>query len=111
MGNCTYNITPIMYVHYSKMGSLGKLAGLTLGRKIGRYAGKRLGRYTGVHKKRGGEVGEKIGAILGDLIPYRKGGIVRKTGPGLLHSGEFVLPRGVKPTRKQVKVVKRRHRK
>lgn len=92
-----------------KMGYIGKTLGKHLGGKIGRYAGKHLGKYTGIHKKRGGEAGEKVGAILGDLIPYKRGGIVRKTGPALLHANEFVLPRGVRPTRKQINKVKRRH--
>ena len=100
-----------MYVPNPQMGAIGRIAGHRLGKKIGRYAGKHLGKYTGVHAKKGGIVGGKIGQLLGDLVPFRKGGIVRKTGAALLHSGEFVLPRGVKPTRKQVKVVKRRHRK
>lgn len=91
------------------MGSIGKEVGRKLGKKIGRYAGKRLGKYTGVHQKRGGKVGEKIGSILGDLVPFKKGGpVMKKTQKALLHKGEYVLPKGVKPTKKQKKEVMKR---
>jgi hypothetical protein len=91
------------------MGSVGKEVGRKLGKKIGRYAGKRLGKYTGVHQKRGGKVGEKIGSILGDLVPFKKGGkVTKKTQKALLHKGEFVLPKGVPPTKKQKAAVRKR---
>jgi hypothetical protein len=94
------------------MGSLGKTFGRGIGRKIGEYAGKKLGKYTGVHAKKGGKVGTQIGGILGDLLPFKKGGkVTKKTQPALLHKGEFVLPKGVKPTKKQKAEVMRRKRK
>tara|TARA_R110000868_G_C10557678_1_gene736572 strand:- start:156 stop:413 length:258 start_codon:yes stop_codon:yes gene_type:complete len=36
---------------------------------------------------------------------YRKGGKVYKTGPAIVHKGEFVLPKGVMPTPMQIKKV------
>jgi len=91
------------------MGSFGRTIGRTLGRKVGEYAGKKLGKYTGVHAKKGGKVGTQIGGILGDLVPFKKGGkVTKKTQRALLHKGEFVLPRGVPPTKKQKAAVRKR---
>ena len=92
------------------MGVLGRTLGRAAGRKIGEYAGKKLGKYTGVHAKKGGKVGTQIGAILGDLVPFKKGGLVKKkTQRALLHKGEFVLPKGIPPTKKQkIAVMKRK---
>ena len=90
------------------MGVLGRgLLGL-LGNKIGDFAGKKLGRFTGIHGDRGSAVGKSIGESLGDLLPFKKGGRVPKTGAIMAHKGEFVLPKGVKPTVKQVKAVRKR---
>ena len=36
---------------------------------------------------------------------YKKGGKVTKTGKALVHKGEYILPKGVKPTKAQVKKV------
>ena len=53
--------------------------------------------------------GAKIGGALGNLLPFKKGGRVPQTHsgqvPALLHSGEYVLPAGVKPTKAQMKKV------
>jgi hypothetical protein len=83
------------------MGILGKRIGSFLGRRIGTFAGNKLGKYTKVGPMKGGEVGDQIGGILGNLLPFKKGGPVKKTCPALLHKGEFVLPKGVKPTKQQ----------
>lgn len=90
------------------MGIIGKYLGKHAGGFVGRIAGKKLGRYTGVGEARGKEVGHKVGELLGDLAPFKKGGRVRKTGPIKAHKGEFVLPKGVKPTKKQIKQVRKR---
>ena len=50
----------------------------------------------------------KIGGFLGNLIPFKKGGRVRRNTRALLHKGEYVLPAGVKPTKAQIKAVKKR---
>lgn len=94
------------------MGVLGRKIGSFLGSKIGQFAGNKLGKYTGVGGARGAEAGGKVGGILGELAPFKKGGYVKKkTQPALLHKGEFVLPKGVKPTKKQKMAVKKLHKK
>ena len=69
-----------------------------LGSQIGSYAGSGLGQYVG--KKYGGSIGEEagknigrvVGTAAGALLPFAKGGKVKKTGPALLHKGEIVIP-------------------
>lgn len=39
------------------------------------------------------------------LPAFKKGGRVKRTGKALVHKGEYILPRGVKPTKAQVKKV------
>ena len=91
------------------MGVIGKFIGHHAGKFVGKLAGKKLGKYTGIHAERGGEIGSHVGSALGEhLIPFKKGGRVKKNGKIIAHKGEFVLPHGVKPTTHQIKVVKRR---
>lgn len=90
----------------NQMGIIGRGLGRMLGRGIGHLAGDVLGKTTGVGADRGGALGEEIGGnVLSKLIPFKKGGKVKKTGPILAHKGEYVLPAGVKPTRAQLKAV------
>lgn len=70
------------------MGKYATAAGGWLGEKAGRFLGERLG----------------------DLIPFKKGGPVKKTTRALLHKGEYVLPAGVRPTAKQRKMVAKRRK-
>jgi len=85
-----------------------------IGKKIGRGLGSLLGKVGSslsggsVSGKCGQEVGGAIGGGLGSLLPFKKGGRVRRNTRALLHKGEYVLPRGVNPTRSQVKMVKKR---
>lgn len=91
------------------MGAIGRKLGAALGKGIGGWAGQGLGKYTGMHQGEGQKVGADIGGdILGALIPFKKGGRVKKNTKAMLHKGEYVLPRGVKPTKKQIKAVKKR---
>lgn len=90
------------------MGVIGKQALGWLGRKAGEFAGKKLGKYTGIGADRGGSTGQSIGELLGELLPFKKGGRVPRTGKALVHKGEFVLPKGVRPTKKQVAAVRKR---
>lgn len=50
-----------------------------------------------------------IGGIRGirpkPIPQFKKGGKVMKTGLAVVHSGEYVLPKGVKPTKAQKKKV------
>jgi len=91
------------------MGKVGRFIGEHAGRFLGRFAGKKLGKYTGIGEEHGGKLGHEIGGSTGEhLIPFKKGGRVKKNGKIIAHKGEFVLPRGVKPTTHQVKMVKKR---
>lgn len=68
-------------------GQLGGLGGGALGSFVG---GKLFGN-TG--SKIGGDLGRTAGQIIGsDLIPFKKGGRVKKTSVALLHKGEIVVP-------------------
>ncbi len=95
------------------MGFLGKQLGSLLGSKIGGLAGGAFGGFTGTGAEEGGRIGGTIGGnLLEKLIPFKKGGRVKRTGPILAHKGEFVLPAGVRPTKKQLKrVMAKRSRK
>jgi len=94
------------------MGRIGKALGRLAGGAFGHFAGRRLKKYTGVDENRGKSVGESIGGQLGELLPFKKGGRIRKTGPIYAHKGEFILPKGVAPTKKQLaKVAKGKRRK
>ena len=74
------------------MGFFGSLGGQLLGSGLGQLVGGQKGR----------DVGQSIGKIAGEaLIPFKKGGKVKRTGPALLHKNEFVLPASVKPTKAQ----------
>jgi hypothetical protein len=92
------------------MGKLGAFLGHNLGGIIGHYAGKRFGKYTGIDHLRGAGIGSDIGGQLGELLPFKKGGKIKKNGKIYAHKGEFILPKGVKPTTHQVKIVRRRHK-
>lgn len=84
------------------MGVIGRKLGQALGRGVGNFAGQHLGKFTGMGAEKGGNIGEDIGGdILGALIPFKKGGRVKRTGPILAHKGEFILPAGVRPTKGQ----------
>lgn len=90
------------------MGKIGRKLGEAAGKAIGGFAGKELGQHTGIHQKEGQQIGQDIGGdILDFLIPFKKGGKVKKKMPALLHKGEFVLPAKVKPTKAQIKAVKK----
>ena len=75
------------------MGAFGKLFGRALG-----TIGSALIPVKGIS---GGDVGETLGSIA----PFKHGGAVKKTGVALVHSGEWILPKGVKPTVAQRKAV------
>lgn len=73
------------------MGFFGNL----LGQGVGALAG-------GLFGGKGRDVGAGIGGKLGSLLPFKTGGPVKKTGPALIHKGEYILPaNGPKPTKAQ----------
>jgi len=69
-----------------------------LGGSIGELAGGGLGEYVGKHYggETGGRIGKEIGSaggkFLGAMLPFKKGGKVKKTGVAMLHKGEIVVP-------------------
>jgi len=95
------------------MGVIGRQIGNFLGGKLGSLAGGALGGITGTGSDEGERIGGTIGGnLLDKLIPFKKGGRVKRTGPILAHKGEFVLPAGVKPTKQQLsQVMKKRSKK
>ena len=77
---------------------------MLIGSQLGGIAGQALGaKYGG---KVGGDLGKVAGTALGMAFPYfKKGGKVTKTGLAMVHKGEYVLPKGVKPTKAQKSAV------
>jgi hypothetical protein len=55
------------------MGIGGGLGGKWLGNKIGSWLGGKFG-----NAAKGGEVGSSIGNTLGSLLPFKKGGRVKR---------------------------------
>ena len=94
---------------------LGSLAGGALGNWIGSGIGGLIGKLTDrPGGPKGSDIGGAIGSTLGGFAGgafFRKGGKVKRTGPAFVHKGEYVLPKGVKPTRKQVKAVAKKKKK
>ena len=96
------NLTINFFVLYIlKMGVFGNILGGALGSGAGQFFGGDAGR----------DAGNTIGGLLGGLLPFKKGGRIKKTGPAYLHSGEFVLPKSVKPTKAQKAAVAKLHKK
>ncbi len=78
------------------MGVLGS----ALGNLAGSYVGGKIAK--GKYKK---EI-STVGGALGASIPwFKKGGRVPKTEIAMVHKNEYVLPRWVKPTKGQKKMV------
>lgn len=86
------------------MGIFGNIIGKSLGKVAGGIAGGLVGGKAG--RKIGSKLGSDLGGVAGaTLTPYKKGGKVAKTGPALVHKGEYVLPAHVKPTKAQMSAV------
>lgn len=91
------------------MGKIGRSLGGILGKALGGVGGKYLKQYTGIGEDEGRQKGEELGADLGEkYLPFKTGGRVKKNGKIIAHKGEFILPRGVKPTTHQIKMVRKR---
>ena len=60
---------------------------------------------SGLDANLGEQIGNALGPRIGSLIPFKKGGRVKKTTKAIVHKGEYVLPKGVKPTKSQMKKV------
>lgn len=80
-----------------------------IGRELGKIGGSLVGGLIG--GKKGRKIGSQIGGAIGTEYPaFEKGGKVKKTGLALVHKDEFVLPKGVKPTKAQKNAVAKKHR-
>ena len=88
-------------------GAIGSEAGSFLGSKLGGLAGGRKGAQAGAN------IGRVAGGLAGGAFPmFKKGGKVNKTGLAVVHKGEYVLPKGVKPTKAQkARVAKKKAKK
>ena len=58
------------------------------GNLVGQAGGGILGGMIGHQKE-----GSAIGGTLGSMLPFKKGGMVKKTGVAKLHAGEMVVPK------------------
>lgn len=67
------------------MGVFGQMIGGALGGAVGK-------KYGG---KTGGKIGGSLGRAVGSLVPFKKGGVVKRTGPILAHKGELVVPKSM----------------
>ena len=91
------------------MGVLGQSLGSSAGHMLGTYIGKRLGDD---YKGSAASIGSAVGGFAGGLLPFKNGGKV--PGPRgkpkviLAHSGEWVLPIGVKPTNRQQSAIEKK---
>jgi hypothetical protein len=88
-------IFSVLDIHKMKFGSI-----------IGRALGSIAGNIIPIKGLDGGAIGETLGGLTG----YKTGGKVKKTGPALLHSQEFVLPANAKPTKAQRAIVAKNKR-
>lgn len=93
------------------------VGGAILGEVAGNYGGQRLGDMVfggpGVGSDMMGIAGGALGAAGGVLLPFKTGGRVPGKRLGapkkiLAHTGEYVLPVGVRPTQAQRKAVAKR---
>ena len=87
-------------------GAIGSEAGSFLGSKLGGLAGRK-------GAQAGANIGRVAGGLAGGAFPlFKKGGKVKKTGLAIVHKGEYVLPKGVAPTKAQkARVAKKRAKK
>jgi hypothetical protein len=97
----------------------GSLAGDLINYGVPALTGAIGGAVGGLAGGVGGVAGSAVGAKLGKefIVPklnkvagYKTGGKVAKTGIALVHKDEFVLPKGVAPTKAQKKAVAMRKR-
>ena len=75
-----------------------------IGSAVGSFVGEKLGKR--LLGKKGKKIGGLVGKVAGGLLPYETGGMVKGPRKGkavqiIAHTGEWVLPIGVKPTKAQ----------
>ena len=81
------------------MGVYGDILGSSIGALAVRYFGGNDYWKT---------TGKTIGGYFGkNILPFKKGGKVHSTGLAYLHKNEIVLPVKIKPTKSQLKRIKK----
>lgn len=95
------------------MGIVGAIGGEMLGNYSGQRFGEQVFGGAGVGSDMMGIAGGALGAAGGVLLPFKTGGRVPGKRLGapkkiLAHTGEYVLPVGVRPTQAQRKAVAKR---
>lgn len=95
------------------MGPVGATIGTALGNMAGTYIGKKF--LGDDYKGQSAVIGSTLGGLGGALLPFKNGGKV--PGPRgkpkiiLAHSGEFILPVDIPPTKEQRSLIEKRKRK
>jgi hypothetical protein len=91
------------------MGPIGATLGKSIGDMAGTYIGKKLGDD---YKGQTALIGSTLGGFAGSLLPFKNGGLIpgKKGKPKIIlaHSGEYILPNGVNPTKKQISSIEKR---
>jgi hypothetical protein len=87
--------------------AFGTLTDGRVGGTIGGLIGRGIGFLTGDQQK-GHDIGSKFGA---NLVGFKKGGRVKKSGKYLVHKREFIVPKKVRVTKKQKTAVSKRRSK
>ena len=70
------------------------LIGATIGGAAGSMAGRGLAKkyFGNDYANEGAIIGGALGGLGGAMLPFKKGGLVKKTGKAYLHKGELVIP-------------------
>ena len=84
--------------------------GTAIGHMAGTYIGKK---YLGDdYKTQTALIGSTLGGLGGALLPFKNGGKIpgKKGKPKIIlaHSGEWVLPTDIKPTKEQRSLIEKR---
>lgn len=91
------------------MGVIGQQIGSSLGNMAGTYLGKKIGDD---YKGSVASIGSTLGGLAGGLLPFKNGGrvpgVTGKPKVILAHGGEFILPVGVPPTKKQQSAIEKK---
>ena len=94
------------------MGPIGATLGTALGNMAGTYIGKKLGDD---YKGQSAIIGSTLGGLGGALLPFKNGGKIpgKKGKPKIIlaHSGEFILPVDIPPSKEQKSLIEKRKRK
>jgi hypothetical protein len=95
---------------FKAIGGVGKSIGQEIGGEFGRAFGGKRGESAG--RNIGGSIGEVALPAAGVALGFKNGGkvpgVTGQPVKAIVHSGEYVLPVGVKPTASQKRAVAKR---